>query len=201
MKRDFEQERKDKERMLKFREAEQAKHNKGNGNHGDEPPPDYDGEMADDMNGGADFGREEQPNDGKPTARAEPEAPSAPKSLAPSAGVQRFLRAARFIGEDDPLDGPLWVLPGFLQEHQTAMLPGPTGSGKSFVIIDLLSRVSKNLLFLGKPVLPGGTVYRQVKDRVVSQSASLQRPARLRCSRRMHFSTCPLCRVFLILRR
>jgi hypothetical protein len=76
-----------------------------------------------------------------------------------SAGVQRFMKAARRAGQDDPLDGPQWVIPGILLEGQTAMCPGPPGSGKSFAILDWLARVACGLDFNGKPVTQGGTIY------------------------------------------
>jgi hypothetical protein len=75
------------------------------------------------------------------------------------AGVNRFIKAARVIGQDDPLDGPQWIIPGVLQERQTAMLPGPPTGGKSFTILDWCARVVCNVPFLGDPVLPGGCVY------------------------------------------
>ena len=74
-------------------------------------------------------------------------------------GVQRFMKAARVVGQDDPLDGPQWVIPGVLQEHQTAIMPGPPGSGKSFAILDWFARIVRNQPFLGNPVLSGGAVY------------------------------------------
>jgi hypothetical protein len=73
--------------------------------------------------------------------------------------VQRFLKGARLVGQDDPLDGPQWVIPGVLQEHQTAIMPGPPGSGKSFAILDWFARIVRNQPFLGQPVLSGGAVY------------------------------------------
>ena len=39
------------------------------------------------------------------------------------------------------------------------MFPGPPGSGKSFVIIDWLTRVAKGALFLDQSVMQGGVVY------------------------------------------
>jgi RecA-family ATPase len=75
------------------------------------------------------------------------------------AGVQRFLKAMRRAGDDDPLKGPQWVIPGILQEGQTAMCPGPPGSGKSFAMLDWQARIACGLDFLGKPVMQGGAVY------------------------------------------
>jgi RecA-family ATPase len=76
-----------------------------------------------------------------------------------SAGVQRFMKASRHIGEDNALDGPQWLIPGLLQEGQTAICAGPPGTGKSFVILDWLARVVRGLDFCGKPVMQGGVVY------------------------------------------
>ncbi|MEA2969557.1 MAG: hypothetical protein QOE78_2818 [Alphaproteobacteria bacterium] len=89
-----------------------------------------------------------------------------------SAGVQRFMKAARRAGQDDPLEGPQWVIPGILLEGQTAMCPGPPGSGKSFAILDWLARVACGLDFNGKPVTQGGTIYVTGEDRLDSPSAS-----------------------------
>jgi hypothetical protein len=88
-------------------------------------------------------------NGGDPMAQSIPLAP----------GVQRFITGARLIGQDDPLDGPQWIIPGVLQEHQTAIMPGPPGSGKSFAILDWFARVVRDRPFLGGAVLPGGAVY------------------------------------------
>jgi RecA-family ATPase len=74
-------------------------------------------------------------------------------------GVQRFMKGARLVGQDDPLDGPQWIIPGVLQEHQTAIMPGPPGSGKSFAILDWFARIVREQPFLGQPVLAGGAVY------------------------------------------
>ena len=76
-----------------------------------------------------------------------------------SKGVQAFLDSMRQPGEDDALDGPQEIIPGIISEGETAMLPGPPGCGKSFVLIDWLTRVAKNLLFLDQPVMHGGVVY------------------------------------------
>ena len=76
-----------------------------------------------------------------------------------SKGVSAFLDSMRHPGEDDPLDGPQEIIPGIISEGQTALFPGPPGSGKSFVIVDLLARVAKDLLFLDQPVMHGGVVY------------------------------------------
>ena len=51
-------------------------------------------------------------------------------------GVAKFINAVRVPGEDDALDGPVWIIPGVLMQGQTAMCPGAPGSGKSFVILD-----------------------------------------------------------------
>jgi hypothetical protein len=74
-------------------------------------------------------------------------------------GVQRFRKNARVVGQDDPLDGPQWIIPGVLQEHQTAIMPGAPGSGKSFAILDWFARIVREQPFLGQPVLAGGAVY------------------------------------------
>lgn len=76
-----------------------------------------------------------------------------------SQGIQRFIKGARVVGQDDPLNGPQWIIPGVLQEHQTAILPGPPGTGKSFVILDWFARVVRDRPFLGNPVMQGGAVY------------------------------------------
>jgi hypothetical protein len=78
---------------------------------------------------------------------------------AASAGVQRFMKAVRRAGDDDPLDGPQWVIPGILLEGQTAMCPGPPGSGKSFAILDWLARIARGLDFNGKAITQGGAIY------------------------------------------
>jgi hypothetical protein len=87
------------------------------------------------------------------------EAPVAKFPRQASKGVQAFLDSMRQPGEDDPLDGPQEIIPGIISEGETAMLPGPPGCGKSFVLIDWLTRVSKNLPFLDQPVMHGGVVY------------------------------------------
>ena len=74
-------------------------------------------------------------------------------------GTKRFFDAIRHIGSDDPLTGPRWIIPGILLEDQTAMCPGPPGSGKSFAIIDWFARVALGLEFMGRPCLQGGAVY------------------------------------------
>jgi hypothetical protein len=74
-------------------------------------------------------------------------------------GVRAFLNAMRRPGEDDPLDGPRHIIPGIIMENQTAMCPGPPGSGKSFVILDWLTRIARGLDFLGQPVMQGGAIY------------------------------------------
>jgi hypothetical protein len=76
-----------------------------------------------------------------------------------SPGVDRFLKASRQAGEDNPLDGPRWLIPGVLLEGQTAMCAGPPGTGKSFAILDWTARVVRGLDFLGQPVLRGGAIY------------------------------------------
>src|SRR5262245_23706283 len=74
-------------------------------------------------------------------------------------GVIAFLDSMRHPGQDDPLDGPQEIIPGIISEGQTALFPGSPGTGKSFVIIDWLARVARNLDFLGQPVMQGGAVY------------------------------------------
>jgi hypothetical protein len=76
-----------------------------------------------------------------------------------SAGAHRFLKAMRRIGDDDPLTGPQWLIPGIIQERQTAIAAGATGTGKSFVILDWGARIVHGLNFNGKPTLQGGFVY------------------------------------------
>jgi hypothetical protein len=73
-------------------------------------------------------------------------------------GVQQFLKAVRRVGDEDPLDGPREVIPGILAEGQSAVCPGPPGTGKTFVMADWFGRVAKGLDFQGKPVLAGGAV-------------------------------------------
>jgi hypothetical protein len=75
------------------------------------------------------------------------------------AGVQRFMKAVRRAGDDDPLHGPQWLIPGILLEGQTALCPGAPGTGKSFAILDWAARITQGLNFVGKPVLQGGSIY------------------------------------------
>ena len=75
-------------------------------------------------------------------------------------------------GEDDSLDGPQEIIPGIISEGQTGLFPGPPGSGKSFVIIDWLTRVAKGLDFLDQPVMRGGVIYATVKDKAALPSVS-----------------------------
>jgi hypothetical protein len=89
----------------------------------------------------------------------EPRSRPVPKERHETPGVQRFLRAMRRIGDDDPLAGPQWIIPGVIQEGQTAIGAGAPGSGKSFVILDWLARITRGLNFCGKPVMQGGAVY------------------------------------------
>jgi hypothetical protein len=76
-----------------------------------------------------------------------------------SDGALSFLRAMRAVGDDDALDGPRDVIPGIIAERQTAICPGAPGTGKSFVFLDWLGRISGGLNFIGKPVMRGGAIY------------------------------------------
>jgi hypothetical protein len=74
-------------------------------------------------------------------------------------GIKTFLDAARFAGQDDPLDGPRTIIPDILAEGQTAIFAGAPGSGKSFAFLNLLATVARGALFLGRSTLQGGVIY------------------------------------------
>ena len=74
-------------------------------------------------------------------------------------GVRVFLNAMRQAGQDDPLDGPQAIIPGIIAEKQTAICPGPPGTGKTFAILNWCATIEKGGQFLGQPVLQGGAVY------------------------------------------
>jgi len=70
-------------------------------------------------------------------------------------------RGFRFhrIGDHDPLDGPRFLIPGFVPQSAVLFLTGKPGSRKSFLAIDWCCRITAGLPVAGKPTIPGATVY------------------------------------------
>jgi hypothetical protein len=70
-------------------------------------------------------------------------------------------RRFQFLAMDarDPLEGPLFVIPGLVAQGAVTVLTGKWGSRKSFVAIDWCARVAAGLDINGTPVLPGSALY------------------------------------------
>lgn len=68
-----------------------------------------------------------------------------------------LVAADEFCSQPAPLK---WLIKGWLQEHSLMMLHGPSGGGKTFVILDMALRIATNTPeWCGHKVKPGGVVY------------------------------------------
>jgi hypothetical protein len=72
----------------------------------------------------------------------------------PRAGFE-FLK----IGDRDPLEGAVWIVPGAITERTVTILAGKWGARKTFLAIDWGCRVAAGLQIGGKQVKQGGTLY------------------------------------------
>jgi len=95
-----------------------------------------------------------------PVDQVEPQAGSEPSDdAAPGSRAKRKLRRIPFgeIGLDSPHTTPL--IAGWLDQGGTSMVVGATGSGKTFLALDLAMHVATGRAWHGRRVEPGGVVY------------------------------------------
>ncbi len=91
-----------------------------------------------------------------PLEQAERVVPLAtPQRRRPPPPMFEFLK----IGDRDPLNAPLWIVPGAIAERSITFLTGRWGSRKSFVALDWCCRIAAGMPVAGKRVIQGPTIY------------------------------------------
>lgn len=103
------------------------------------------GDVVDWLDAGNDIDRLYDLSDAAPKYQAQP--------------FRSAFRAVTWGAMDDPGPEHEWIVKNLLTRREVSMAAGPSGGGKSFVVLDLSLAISRGIDWFGRKTMRGGVIY------------------------------------------